>query len=580
MKNKKKLILIGVIAVILVVASTVTLSLTLFKSSDNEIVSNPKREVNNNNFLTLMIEQEDGSYQESTSNTWPDGNYVFNKELSRCENGGELDWDRETNRVILYSNKSDGCYVYFDMYNSVQITNVTTSTTYNSVTLTVASQAGENEIETYYFTRNDRASWEQSSSNTYTYSGLSSNTEYNFRVYAVDTEGYPSNEYSLSATTNAYENPRVNSVTASNVTNNSITVSVNASGGTNSISRYYYSSNGGSSYTNTTSNSYTFSGLNAGQTYDIRVYVVDTNGIQSNVYNLSVQTDDTVLLADYIKGLYTSQGTNGLYYHNSSLANGAGDNSYRYAGANPNNYICFGSTASTCPDSNLYRIIGVFGDQVKLIMADYSTTSQTGTSGAYYNTYKGAGFSTSYYKGDQSASSIGVYNWNNSTSTNTWSESNLNTMNLNTTFLDTFSIANQNKIADATWYVNGYSTNSATPATWHDNESTGTPWTGKIGLMYVSDYGFAASNSAWTTNMDSYNSSSIKSNNWMYMGLYEWTISRHSSNTDYAYYVSLSGRVSNNGVYRNYAVRPSFYLTSSTTYASGSGTATDPIRLS
>ena len=48
------------------------------------------------------------------------------------------------------------------------------------------------------------------------------------------------------------------------------------------------------------------------------------------------------------------------------LANSAGDNSYRYAGANPNNYVCFGSTANTCPSKNLYRIIGVFGDQVKL----------------------------------------------------------------------------------------------------------------------------------------------------------------------------------------------------------------------
>ena len=38
------------------------------------------------------------------------------------------------------------------------------------------------------------------------------------------------------------------------------------------------------------------------------------------------------------------------------LANSAGDNSYRYAGANPNNYVCFGSTASTCPSANLYRI--------------------------------------------------------------------------------------------------------------------------------------------------------------------------------------------------------------------------------
>ncbi len=55
----------------------------------------------------------------------------------------------------------------------------------------------------------------------------------------------------------------------------------------------------------------------------------------------------------YIKTLYTSQGSNGIYYHTSSLANSTGDNSYRYAGSNPNNYVCFGSTASTCPSANL-----------------------------------------------------------------------------------------------------------------------------------------------------------------------------------------------------------------------------------
>ena len=68
-----------------------------------------------------------------------------------------------------------------------------------------------------------------------------------------------------------------------------------------------------------------------------------------------------------MKSLYTSQGSNGIYYHTSSLANSAGDNSYRYAGANPNNYVCFGSTASTCPSANLYRIIGVFGNQVPIL---------------------------------------------------------------------------------------------------------------------------------------------------------------------------------------------------------------------
>ena len=41
----------------------------------------------------------------------------------------------------------------------------------------------------------------------------------------------------------------------------------------------------------------------------------------------------------------------------------AEDYSYRYAGANPNNYVCFGSDVTPCPEDNLYRIIGVFDGQ-------------------------------------------------------------------------------------------------------------------------------------------------------------------------------------------------------------------------
>ena len=65
-----------------------------------------------------------------------------------------------------------------------------------------------------------------------------------------------------------------------------------------------------------------------------------------------------------------------LYHHTSSLTNGAGDNSYRYAGASDqvNNFVRFGSTEMPCPTDNLYRIIGVFEDQVKLIK--YNTCIQ------------------------------------------------------------------------------------------------------------------------------------------------------------------------------------------------------------
>ena len=328
------------------------------------------------------------------------------------------------------------------------------------------------------------------------------------------------------------------------------------------------------SSTDATVQNWTFTLTYLNQNYDQSA----NYGNSMSVEIIMTQEERKTTLADYVISQYTGvDGDNGLYYHDADLANGAGDNSYRYAGANPNNYICFGSTASTCPDANLYRIIGVFDDQVKLIMADYPTTSQTGTGGAYSDTYENW-FVSSYYKGDQSLSSIGAYYWNPS-GTNIWSSSSLTTTNLNTTFWNTFSDTWQEKIADATWYINGGSEYDATPATWQDAESTGTTWTGKIGLMYVSDYGFAASPSAWTSNVYNYNSSSITSNNWMYMGLDEWTISRDWSNTHIAFPVSSLGYV---GYYIDvdyYAVRPSFYLESSVSYASGSGTATDPIRI-
>ena len=84
---------------------------------EKEEIEDTKTNVNKNGFLTLMLEQDDGSYQKSSSNTWPGDGYAFNNELSGCERGGELVYDRETNIVKLISSGSDKCYVYFDKYN-------------------------------------------------------------------------------------------------------------------------------------------------------------------------------------------------------------------------------------------------------------------------------------------------------------------------------------------------------------------------------------------------------------------------------------------------------------------------------
>ena len=101
--------------------------------------------------------------------------------------------------------------------------------------------------------------------------------------------------------------------------------------------------------------------------------------------------------------------------------------------------------------------------------------------------------------------------------------------------------------------------------------------------MYVSDYGFAADPSAWTTTLDKYdgsvNGSKIIYLNWLSLYRNEWTITRCSDNTTDVFYVFTHGPVFFTESFATRVVRPSFYLISSVTYSGGSGTQDSPIRI-
>ena len=302
-------------------------------------------------------------------------------------------------------------------------------------------------------------------------------------------------------------------------------------------------------------------------------------------------------LATCIKN-FGNQGSDvsSIYIHNSTLANGANDNSYRYAGASDqvNNFICFGSTTSPCPENNLYRIIGVIGDKVKLIKYDYANSNLLGTDGDYFGET-----TPGYYKGN--LSTINTYYWNYK-EINIWSTSAFNKTNLNTNYLNNIGTEWANKIATTTWKVGGNTyekITKVTPSVAYQNEvvnptpgstsTTGeTEYSAKIGLMYVSDYGFAASPSAWTTTLYYYDGSDtnrtvIRTINWMHTGVWEWTISRNADNPCYVFSVHEDGDVDNSYVGGSVTVgdgivvRPSFSLESSITYNLGTGTINDPI---
>ena len=399
-------------------------------------------------------------------------------------------------------------------------------------------------------------------------------------------------------------------------------------------------------------------------------YNVNQTGNAGKSFNakLMIQKEEYKLptLAEYVISQYTgTQGENSLYYHNSSLTNGAGDNSYRYAGGdyvltdagkatgatmligynntlttaltdfycngtkqyvgyecsssqthyylikgdttqyqtynealnasvekgyltkdNVKNFVCFGTDASPCPTENLYRIIGVFNNQVKLVKWDYAKSSLLGTDGDFSQEY------SYYFSGEQgeSPSSNSMYYWNNA-GTNTWSESNLNKINLNTNFVNNIGTIWAKKIATTTWKVGGgtwSNIGTSVPKTAYQYEvgsnASTTTYEAKIGLMYVTDYYYSASPSAWTLVGNNESDATkdyrfSKGENWLYGGGLDWTISRNSDYSDYAFYVYNYGFVHDYIVYYDRGARPSFNLLSSTTYVSGDGTKNSPIRI-
>ena len=289
----------------------------------------------------------------------------------------------------------------------------------------------------------------------------------------------------------------------------------------------------------------------------------NANAGKSFSANLIIQEEPMVTslgnFAEYItQTLYTgTDGDNGLYYHDADLANGAQDNSYRYSGANPNNYVCFGATGVDCQnEENLYRIIGVFNNQVRLIKA-------------------------TIHRGDV---------WD--ADSNTWDESTKPDIytTLNTTYYNALGSEWQNLIAESTWQVGGMDYSNTNTAKQYYDVEVGTGQNGyeetmKIGLMYVSDYGFASGPENWTTALTIYNNSTNTDNNWLYLDSIEWTISRRSDYANYAFFVSNTGRVDNgheyssSGVLNVLGIRPSFSLASTVEITSGTGTSTDPFIL-
>ena len=103
-----------------------------------------------------------------------------------------------------------------------------------------------------------------------------------------------------------------------------------------------------------------------------------------------------------------------------------------------------------------------------------------------------------------------------------------------------------------------------------------TEYNAKIGLMYASEFGFAAAPSAWDTNL--YDYFPVSGSNWMALCGMTLTITRDADGTNKVFYITNDPSVDSTSIsISSYYVYPTFNLETSITYKSGTGTISDPI---
>ena len=275
---------------------------------------------------------------------------------------------------------------------------------------------------------------------------------------------------------------------------------------------------------------------------------------------------------------------------------------YRYIGADPNNYVKF--------NDELWRIIGVFDTddgtgkvekRLKIIrnesIGDYSWDNKDTTTGAEddYGKKEWTDARLNYLlnPGHESETAGGSLYWNRGAG-NCYEG-----LNYSTTTCDFTTTGLTEKaramIGNAKWYLGGSNTfdDVTAPMFYTRERGTGvysgrsTSWTGKVGLMYPSDYGYATSGGSSTNRAsclakeifvwDDSLVSDCKNNDWIYnSGLWQWTISPFGDESDGVFDVFDAGGVGYDYTNSYGTARPVVHLNSAIKVITGSGTKASP----
>ena len=297
---------------------------------------------------------------------------------------------------------------------------------------------------------------------------------------------------------------------------------------------------------------------------------------------------------NYVNGLYAyDASSNGLERDTTS------DNNIRYVGGEPNNYVEFNGEA--------WRIIGVFGSNLKLVRDELITTY------SFDNKTTAQGIENNYGTNDWTKSYIreflNDYYYNGKTitchsdSATAWVEGlTAKHETIACPDINKINATAKNMIQKSLWYLGGTNWKTSVPPydsypvdelyasergieVYSDHATTSSDY---IGLIYPSDYGYASTDASCRQNLragltytnNSYGGTpTCKNNNWLFKGTWYWTISPHSSYSNLVFSVDSDGRLNDHRALYRVGVRPSIFLNSDIKIVSGSGTKDDAFKL-
>ena len=344
----------------------------------------------------------------------------------------------------------------------------------------------------------------------------------------------------------------------------------------------------------------------------------------------SYTIDNLSNIPDKLKVDFKRRGINAVEYITKLLAldtdnnNGlfidpTSDKNIRYTGGNPRNYVEFGN------DGELWRIVGIFSTtdsdgtktkKLKLVrdkklgnfswdsrydtktkdyrgINDWNTASlmnELNVDYLNYNLVSNTNWYNNYWQDNKAYEKrTGVFNYNytikekyqNYISKNVWNTGGNTYTNVNSV-LTLPTLTQYNAERGSKLYVGDSSNNVTRTST----------WTGKVGLIYASDFGYASNDKecrndlragqVYDSSNGSYNYTSAKcqNDNWLFKNnTWYWTLSPYSDDANSIYRIRSDGVVIVNLAYVSESVFPSVYLKSDIKLTSGTGTSPNPYKL-